>query len=267
MWVRLSGMTAPPFTTDQMEDLLTCLHYFFSFVSGRWAGPVLPVGFDADGNRVFEKWGMGWTADGAWEGSSSWFDAHHGEFLPKVFPGFVSLWMNDLWREPLTHALYWYLGACDRRVGIGVDTGLILAQTALELLAWTHCVQDHKMVSRKAFEPRGLIAADKLRLLTSSLSIPKEIPASLHALLANPGKPWADALEAITSIRNTLVHPGSQTGLPDGSYYEAYKLSLWIIDLVLLHLCGYDGEYANRLGTRWVGQVEPVPWSTRVTSK
>lgn len=83
-------------------------------------------------------------------GSCSWFDEHHGELLADVFAGFMKLWTNELWRTPLTHALYWYLGACDRRTGIGVDTGIILAQTALEGLAWTYCVQDRKMVSRAA---------------------------------------------------------------------------------------------------------------------
>src|SRR5213594_4444443 len=97
--------------------------------------------------------------------SSSWFDSHHGELLSQVFPGFMKIWANILWRKPLQDALYWYLGASDRRVGIGVDAGLILAQTALELLAWTYCVLDRKMISAAAFQPRRLSAADKLRLL------------------------------------------------------------------------------------------------------
>ena len=119
-------------------------------------------------------------ASGPWNGSCSWFDEQNGELLSQVFPGFMALWKNTLWREPLTHALYWYLGACDRGVGVGVDTGVILAQTALELLARTYCVKDRKMVSPIAFKPRALNAADKLRLLTSSLSIPREIPPSLR---------------------------------------------------------------------------------------
>lgn len=259
---RISREDGATFDSEQLDDVLGCLHYFLSFVLGRWAGVALPIGFDSEGNRVFEEWGMRSTADGPWNGSFSWFDERHGELLSQVFPGFMSLWKNTLWRQPLTHALYWYLGACDRRTGIGVDTGLILAQTALELLAWTYCVQDRRMVSQGAFEPRGLKAADKLRLLTSSLGIPKQIPAALSALHGKMGKKWADAMEAITGIRNSLVHPGSQTEFPDRSYYEAYQLSLWIIDLVLLHLCSHGGKYANRLTTpRWAGMVESVPWA------
>jgi hypothetical protein len=250
------------FSSEQLDDLLTCLHYFLSFVLGRWAGLALPVGFDSEGNRVFEQWGTRRTAEGPWNGSFSWFDAHHGELLSQVFPGFMSLWSSNLWHQPLTHALYWYLAACDRRAGIGVDAGLILAQTALETLAWTYCVLQRKMVSPRAFKRGGLPAADKLRLLTSSLSIPKETPLGLSALHGTSGKKWEDAMDAITAIRNSLVHPDGQTGFPGESYYEAYKLSLWIVDLVLLRLCGHRGKYANRLANnRWAGAVEPVPWA------
>jgi hypothetical protein len=264
---RIEREDGSTFSSEQLDDLLNCLQYFLSFALGRWAGVALPVGFDAQENRIFERWGAAKTADGGWNGSSSWFDQHHGELLSQVFPGFMLLWTNKLWRQPLSYVLYWYLGACDRRVGIGVDAGLILAQTALELLAWTYCVLDRRMVSPSAFKRRGLSAADKLRLLASSLSIPTEIPHVFSALNGPRGKKWADGMDALTGIRNSLVHPDAQTKLPEYSYYEAWKLSLWYIDLVLLRLCGYGGKYANRLSSRWTGQVESVPWAQNQADK
>lgn len=248
------------FSSEQLAEFLNCLHRFLSFALGRWAGVALPVGFDTDGNRVFEEWGLRITADGPWHGGKSWFDSHHSELLPQVFPGFVTLWMNKLWQKPLSDVLYWYLGACDRRVGIGVDAGLILAQTALELLAWTYCVRDQKMKSEKAFR-RRLSAADKIRLLASSLDIPLEIPPNLSALHERREKKWVDAMEAITEIRNSLIHPTAHEQLVPPPYFEVWKLSLWYIDLVLLRLCGHSGKYANRLYQGWTGQVESVPWA------
>jgi hypothetical protein len=257
---RISREDGSKFSSDQIDELLHCLHYFLSFALGRWAGVALPIGFDAEGKHVFEEWGLRITADGPWHVGSSWFDSHHGELLSQLFPGFVTLWMSKLWQKPLSDALYWYLGACDRGVGIGVDAGLILAQTALELLAWTYCVLDRKMISAAAFQPRRLSAADKLRLLASSLNIPLEIPPDLSALHGRRGKKWVDGMDAITEIRNSLVHPAAQQQLLDSAYFEAWKLSLWYIDLVLLRLCGHSGKYANRLYQRWTGQVESVPW-------
>ncbi len=253
------------FSSEDLDDLLACLHYFLSFALGRWVGLALPVGFNTEGNRVFEQWGLPRTAGGPWNGSCSWFDEHHGELLSLVFPGFLARWKSPLWHQPLTHAIYWYCGACDRGVGIGVDAGLILAQTALELLAWTHCVRDRKMAPPKKFERGGLDAAAKLRLLAGSLGIPVEIPANLSALREGARRKPADGMDAITGIRNSLVHPNAQPPPTGGMhYYEANNLSLWYIDLVLLRLCEHNGMYANRLvPNRFVGAVELVPWAKK----
>ena len=120
------------FSSEQLDDLLICLHYFFSFAMGRWAGLALPIGFDADGNKVYEQWGMRVTAQGSWQ-ACFWFDlGHHGEI--RVSKYFLASFLcgKTPWHDPLASAIYWYLGACDRGVGIGVDTGLVLAQTALD---------------------------------------------------------------------------------------------------------------------------------------
>ena len=45
------------YSTADVAGVLKCLRYFLSFVLGRWVGVILPVGFDQDGNRVFEQVG------------------------------------------------------------------------------------------------------------------------------------------------------------------------------------------------------------------
>lgn len=94
------------FSSAELDDLLSCLHYFLSFALGRWAGLALPIGFDENGNRVFEQWGLRRTASGPWNGSCSWFDARHAELLAQVFPGFMALWRDESWRLLLTQAIY-----------------------------------------------------------------------------------------------------------------------------------------------------------------
>ncbi len=257
--VRDDGST---FSSSQLDGLLSCLSYFLSFALGRWSCVALPVGVDALGKRIHEEWGLRIIADGPWPAGSSWFDAHHAELLSQVFPGFFSLWSNDTWQRPLTNALYWYFGATDRGASISVDTTTVHTQAALETLAWTHCVQDRQMVSPRAFGRGGLAAADKIRLLLSSLGIPRDIPNELCALSARVGQEWSDGPEAITQIRNSLVHPNKQSTVSDDAYYDCWRLSLWYIDLVILRLCRHDGKYANRLKTGWVGAVESVPWAS-----
>ena len=251
-----------PFSSAQLSKVVKRVWAFLSFALGRYSGVALVVGFDGSGARVFEQWGMPIASVGPWDGSTSWFDTHHAGTLSAVFPGFCSLWDNSLWGKPLRTVIYLYLGANERGTGIGVDTALILAQVALEQLAWTYCVRDRRMVSEHAFGRSGLSAADKLRLLMSALGVPAGLPPALTSLQGKRAKKWEDGPDAIAGIRNALVHPREKDDLTPDSYFEAWNLAMWYLDLVLLRLCQYDGRYANRLKTsRWQGQVESVPWA------
>ncbi len=249
------------FTADEVDSLFTILHCYFSFALGRWAGPQLPVGYDATGNKIFENWGFGPLASGAWNGDASWFDERHSELLQQVLPGFCDLWKKEVWQQALHEVIYWYVGASRIGSGVNVDSALLFTQAALERLAWTHCVLDRRMVSKDAFRQRGLRAADKLRILASNLDIPLDIPDDMKSLQSKSGRQWVDSMDAITDLRNGLVHPDKSDEPPEGAYYEAWRLSLWYIDMILLRLCGYCGKYGNRLSSRFVGIVEAVPWA------
>ena len=119
------------------------------------------------------------------------------------------------------------------------------------------------MVSQQAFSARGLSATDKLRMLASTLDIPVDLPETMTAMNGKPGRKWADIPDAITCIRNALVHPSEKKSpFTSAHYCEAWQLSMWLLDLVLLRLCRHTGDYANRLAPeKWAGTVERVPWT------
>ena len=48
---------------------------------------------------------------------------------------------------------------------------------------------------------------------------------------------------------------------PGDIYFQARKLGLWYVELMLLNRFGYAGQYGNRLAQEWQGQVERVPWA------
>lgn len=247
---------------EEIQDVLNCLQHYLSFATGRWAGVSLPIGYDNAKVAIFRQWGTMITAAGSWNTGCTWTHWQKGELLKEVFPGFYDLWTSNTWRGPLSEILYWYCGANDRGIGIGVDTGLILAQTALETLAWTHCVLERKMVTPDAFKPRGLSAANKFRLLMSSIGVTPDIPDSLTALNSKSGEKWLDGMHALTGIRNIIVHPETTTQLPDGSYYDAWRLALWYIELAILRLCRHNGQYSNRLSECGFRLLEEVPWAS-----
>jgi hypothetical protein len=256
------------YSADDLEELLSMLHCFFSFVLARWAGPQLQVGYDEIGDKSFENWGYGPLTSGAWLGHVSWFDERHSELIQQVLTGFYDLWKKEIWKTALHEVIYWYVGANQIGSGVNVDSALLFTQSALECLAWTYCVLDRGMVSKDAFRSRGLRTSDKLRMLISSLGLPMAMPTEVKSLHFKPkkGKAWIDAMDALTDLRNGLVHPDKDHAPPDDAYYDAWRMSLWYIDLILLRLCNHEGMYANRLSTRYTGQVELVPWGKKVSS-
>lgn len=247
------------FSGADASQILDVLRLFLSFARGHWMEPACPVGFDRQGSRVWEQWSSP-RAD--WSGVYTWFDAHHAGQLEDLFPLFARLWMRDSWQQTLQEALYWFLNANDLRRGI--DPGIILTQNALELLAFEYVVRDRGLLEAQGF--KDLRASDKLRLLLASLGIPTAIPkalVNLRKLAGAKGIGWKDLPHALTEVRNSLVHPDhKQRKTATEAHHDAWLAGLWLVDLVILRLCGYTGAYSNRLTHRMVGQVVPVPWQT-----
>lgn len=249
-----------PFKVALAEDILHALFQFFSFARGTWTGPILPVGLDGTGKRVWEQWGA--SSVTPWRSVSTWFDSHHGSLLGEVFAGFWQRWNARLWRESLQRTIYWYIGS---NLGLsGVEGSIILSQTALELLAWTLLVEERATLSKDGF--KRLPAADQIRLLLSTMGVPLELPPQLIALAAlQRQQNWSDGPAAFTAMRNSIVHPGDSKRLSGMGFeprQETWYLGQWYIELALLWLSRHSGVYGNRLHKpRWAGQVEPVPWS------
>jgi len=252
------------FSKDECEEILLILHYFLSFAAGYFTGPILPIGFNENNEQIWEEWHTGLKTRYDSEGLS-WFDIMHGEILEEVFPGFLNQWQNKIWNEPVKTAIYWYLRS--NMMEGGSDGAIILAQSALELLAYTYCVEDKKIWSYKVFDKK--IASKQIREILSSLDIPIDIPASLINLFALEKKfnfNW-NGPQAFTEIRNLIVHPGQKCKRLVGHdlpLVEVWKLGLWYIELVLLYLFRHSGFYAERLkGGRWKGDVSIVPWAIK----
>jgi hypothetical protein len=77
---------------------------------------------------------------------------------------------------------------------------------------------------------------------------------------------WNDAASALTGMRNYLVHPVNEYDSVNfgPAIYDANKLGLWYLELSLLKECGYSGTYRNRLTAKSIGEVEKVPWESKL---
>jgi hypothetical protein len=247
-----------PFDARDAADLLHATASFLGFVRGAWAPPLLAVGMDSHGKVVWQDWTRRHTS--RWNGRLSAFDERHGEYLDRAFRGYMKRWRQDLWNEPLRVVTQMYVEA---NGPITVDTSTLLAQAALELIAWVRFVEELK-TRREADFDRGTRASDRLRELLGWLEVDPSIPSSLDDLSREASRlGWEDGPHAVTDMRNALVHPRIRDRLMAPSMaakIELNELALSYCELALLRLIDFDGEYANRLGSRMVGVVEPVPW-------
>ncbi len=240
----------------ELDDLST----FLSFCHGHWVSTTLAAGVDANGVVVMEEWGTGLLS--SWTRGSNWLDEHHGTGMIELFPKFTKLVRSsDEWRKTIKQLIYWDVRSDTNLVG--PDGSCILLQAALEHLAWQVLVRQKKSLSEDGFAK--LPAADQLRLLLSTLSVPIGLPQDFTEVQALAKEfNWIDGPQAFVEIRNRLVHPPKNKNqnkrLP---YYEAYLIGKWYLELAVLSSCGYTGVYSNRTHKmRSVGDVERVPWSS-----
>lgn len=257
------------YSVDEARSIREALHFFFSFAAGSWTPLVFPVGLDNSDKTAWEEWGVGKNQTFGTAGLT-WLDKHTGEALVDVFPGFYTKWVDSDWQKTLNDVIYWYVTANNQTQG--TDTGLILAQAALELLAWTKLTQVQQVRSEKNFQAKP--AYQNLRTILKEAGIPRKIPSSLpnlRNLASTLRTQYPDSGQTIdgpkifTELRNNFVHPkkGRIDQHEQGRViYEGFTLGLWYIELLLLHLFDYHGEYANRCAEEhWVGQTESVPWA------
>ncbi|HSY93348.1 MAG TPA: hypothetical protein VK812_18440 [Candidatus Binatus sp.] len=250
------------FSCFEAQQVLETLSTFLRFCAEHWVAPAMVVGSDSAGLAAMEDWGS--PKVDALDTPGNWLDRDHGGAMLEIFPEFSRLMGDSQWRERIRTAVYWYLRADTNHVG--PDGAIILLQAALETLAWHILVRHRRAISEEGF--LKLPAADQLRLLLNSCSIPLQSPALLARLSAAArGKKgqqdWVDGPQAFVAVRNQLVHPRRKPRRLEGgpSYYEVLQLGKWYLELVLLRTFGFNGLYANRLKIpRYAGDVELVPW-------
>jgi hypothetical protein len=239
------------FDAGQLRRLLEALGYFYAFAAGARCGPVLPVAFDASGHAI---WAM-WRAPGvdSWLPRFMWLDRHHGRAqLESLFPSFMSVWHDAAAELQLRKVIHYYAAS---NLPSSIDAALVLAFVALEILErWT------------LGTPLPRDADTRLRNTLTRHGIPRSIPPSLPDLAAVKNKnSWTDGPKALTEMRHRVAHPDPAVAeLPISARMDAWLLVTGYIELIVLAIAQYSGDYRNRLQRDlWVGQVDAVPWRSR----
>jgi len=255
---RLKRIDETRFGAADADDVLRALHHFLSFANGLWTPPLLLTGING-GQIVWREWHA--RTSGPWRGQTSWFSPRHPDALVATFPTFMQRWTDPRWKAELQSAISWLVEAMRQPFA---DVAIALAQVALELLGWVILVEERQRLSRRAYKKQA--AEEKLRQLLTWAGIPTAIPTELPNLVSfASASNWNTGPQALAGFRNMLVHPRDRTRtifeLPISAKLDLQQLAFWYVELLLLRFIGYRGDYVNRHRARWVGEVEPVPWS------
>ena len=232
------------FSVKTAEDMLQKTRLFLSFICGAHCSTTNVTGFDDNDSEAWRRWGTNGVSP--WKGRRSWLDITVLGALPIIFPAFF----REVGRYPsLARAIVLY---AESNVSSTIDVSLILAQVVLEIF-----------VSLKG--STGKNPGERIANVLANAGIPREIPSELKNLKAlSAQNKWTNGPHAVVGLRNSITHPraGHHEGSMD-AYYEAKKLTLWYVELLLLEQFKYQGEYASRLTeVQRAGQTELVPWAS-----
>jgi hypothetical protein len=189
------------------------------------------------------------------------FEGDVATALPQLAAGRAQLEADPVLAECLDRAIALHLAANGPEV---LDVKLPVACSGLELLAWS-VLQQHGWLSTRA--TGSLKAHERAQLFMKWAGIPTDLPQSMRALARRRGKLGQpmEAVELAINVRNKVVHPPdkiSSVEWPSGDQlFEAWQLATWYLELGILRLLEYRGNYQSRLQLGgWSGQTEPVPW-------
>lgn len=260
------------FNYNDVKDLLEAFSFFLSFSRGFWVNPVLHVGMrDCVRSNTQKK-----EPDkvcvvakdlllSPWHGVLSWFPTFMTDSIPDLFTRFWAKWCQPSSREVLRQVVWWYIEA--NGASITTEGRLVLAQVALEIMGY------EVLTGPRGVEPGGE-AADKISNTLKTFQIPIDIPYEMQELCSlakdpaikdKPSDINFSGPKMLTAIRNAIVHSKrskrSKRRLIKGKHFtQAWLLSLWYLELVILGWLGYHGQYLCRLRAEHGSDLEPVPW-------
>jgi len=256
---RIERVDGSSFSIADGHRIIDRIRLFLSFCRGRFVGIPFIRGIDSSGNHVYEEWLPAIVSP--WKGVRSWLPEHNIGDVTKAFCHFNYLCNNQDWYDSILAAIHWYIFANENLTRL--EGSIALAQIAMERLSWMKMVIDQCAISQDGFN--RLCASDNFNILFNHLGIPRGIPSELHKLCAYCKSSHISSLsECITQFRNDIVHPPkkNKTSPDKDTLYEAYNASIWALELVILALIQYRGQYVSRVNPKiiWTGQSELVPW-------
>ena len=224
-----------------------------------------------NGELVYESWTVPLAR---WHNDQNIFDVWtHPDgdtnYIEQLFPKFtqyIDALDDDSWQdyEFLHRVVVTYNQA---NTSIYIPNSIILVQVAFETIAYQYIVERTKYVSKEGYTSLKY-EADKFRLLFGYLSISADVSTystELAQKLSKSGKTKYDIPRLLTEMRNAYIHADNSqsknNALEGDDTLQYLQVLLYVLELTILAVIGYDGYHRNRLRNTAPGTVERVPWA------
>ncbi|OSB12505.1 hypothetical protein B2H97_05265 [Paraclostridium bifermentans] len=234
---------------DEISDTL-------SFLAGRYIGICMVMGYK-DNQNTFRLWKESLTTP--FKYVPTWSDTIANHHNIEKYMNLMCRKLHDSYYGPaLKHVVDWYIESIDN---ISIENNVVSLQIALETLSYVVVVEKNKILTDVEFEKNT--ASDNIRILLDACSIyyGKEELNLFNAYIYNK---FNDGVDIFTYFRNKVVHPTRKTkraNLTVEDMWNILQIGTRYVELVVLYIINYKGEYSNRLNDRCYGEVEVVPWN------
>lgn len=245
------------FKTRNINNLLDRIAISLSFMCGRYIGICMAMGYNYNNNNVYRLWRENMITP--FKFVPTWTDTLANYHNIEKYMALMCKKLEDGYYGPvIKNVIDWYVESLDH---ITMENNIISIQVALEALSYVVLVEQHKIISDEEFDRN--LASKNIRLLMSLCKIPYG-KYELDLFEDNIKNKFDDGIDLVIYYRNKIVHPsrrGYRAQLEVEDMWNIIQIGTRYIELVVLSLIGYKGEYSNRLKERWYGEVEVVPWN------
>lgn len=239
-------------TFENLNILQHCFSTFLSFLNGQRCSPLFLQGIH-ESEIVWSDY-TGYTSD-LFISVHSWLHNYKIDGLNELWNEFYELWSDENDKNFLVSIMHWHVEA-NSNSGY-LEGSIVMIQTALELIYNWFIIEKRKLIHGKDGE--NISAANKIRLLLSQLKTNIDLPEAFCYIkeYLDSNIDIHDEIDLFVQIRNAIIHSQAEKRkklfkISPKVKYEAQQLGLWYIEISLLKILKFKGEYRNRcLSKSW----------------
>ena len=244
------------FKTNNIEAILDRISTSLSFMCGRYVDICFAKGYHGEKNvyRLLRE-----TIVTPFKFVPTWSDTISNYHNIEKYISLMCQKLEDEYYEPtIKHIIDWYI---ESQNNITLENNIISVQIALETLSYVVLVELYELLLEEEFDENS--TSKNIKMLLDVCKIPygqKELYLFDDWIRSK----FDDGVDLVIYFRNKIVHPsrkGYKASLSFDDMWNIIQIGTRYVELVLLYIIGYKGEYSNRLKNRSYGEVELVPWN------